>query len=96
MEFEPIQVQESKGVVIKNASLRLTDMDTPDNQLVFVITKKPSYGKISGPIRMQCVRGTSRRCAGVILAFPYQQHPVPLVNSLKRADPGSELPKTTN
>lgn len=45
MEVEPVKVQESTGVVITNSSLSMKDLDTPDNQLVFVVTKKPTYGK---------------------------------------------------
>ncbi|XP_061439271.1 extracellular matrix organizing protein FRAS1 isoform X3 [Rhineura floridana] len=44
MEVEPIKVQESKGVVIRNSSFRMKDLDTPDHQLVFVVTKKPTRG----------------------------------------------------
>ncbi|XP_053260348.1 extracellular matrix organizing protein FRAS1 [Podarcis raffonei] len=44
MEVEPVKVQESTGVVITNSSLSMKDLDTPDNQLVFVVTKKPTYG----------------------------------------------------
>ncbi|XP_066488376.1 extracellular matrix organizing protein FRAS1 [Tiliqua scincoides] len=44
MELEPIKVQESKSVVIRNSSLRMRDLDTPDNQLVFVVIKKPTHG----------------------------------------------------
>lgn len=45
MELESIKVQQSKGVVIRNSSLRMKDLDTPDNQLVFVVIKKPTHGK---------------------------------------------------
>ncbi|XP_053108034.1 extracellular matrix organizing protein FRAS1 isoform X2 [Hemicordylus capensis] len=44
MELELIKVQESQGVVIRNSSLRMKDLDTSDNHLVFVVTKKPSQG----------------------------------------------------
>ncbi|KAJ6657516.1 hypothetical protein lerEdw1_002451 [Lerista edwardsae] len=44
MELESIKVQESKRVVIRNSSLRLKDLDTPDDQLVFVVIKKPTHG----------------------------------------------------
>ncbi|XP_044284420.1 extracellular matrix organizing protein FRAS1 [Varanus komodoensis] len=44
MQLEPIQVQGSRGAVIRNSSLRVKDLDTPDNQLVFVVTKKPTSG----------------------------------------------------
>ncbi|XP_042325028.1 extracellular matrix organizing protein FRAS1 [Sceloporus undulatus] len=44
MQLEPIKVQENKGTVIRNSSLMVKDLDTPDNQLVFMITKKPSHG----------------------------------------------------
>ncbi|XP_007496032.2 extracellular matrix organizing protein FRAS1 isoform X2 [Monodelphis domestica] len=44
MNIQPIRVQERTGVVIRNTSLSLQDLDTPDNELVFVLTKKPDHG----------------------------------------------------
>lgn len=46
MVLEPVRVRESLGVVISNTSLSLQDLDTPDNELVFVVTQKPRHGKI--------------------------------------------------
>ncbi|KAL2092359.1 hypothetical protein ACEWY4_012157 [Coilia grayii] len=41
-----IQVEENSGVVITNSSLNVLDLDTPENEIVLTITKKPSYGKL--------------------------------------------------
>ncbi|XP_073717143.1 extracellular matrix organizing protein FRAS1 [Misgurnus anguillicaudatus] len=41
-----IQVEENSGVVITNSSLNVLDQDTPENELVLTIIKKPSYGKL--------------------------------------------------
>ncbi|XP_065453534.1 extracellular matrix organizing protein FRAS1 isoform X1 [Chrysemys picta bellii] len=46
MTLVPVRVHGSAGVVISNTSLSLQDLDTPDEQLVFVITKKPDYGHL--------------------------------------------------
>lgn len=45
MTLVPVRVHGSSGVVISNTSLSLQDLDTPDEQLVFVVTKKPDHGK---------------------------------------------------
>uniref|UniRef100_A0A672MQB1 Extracellular matrix protein FRAS1-like n=1 Tax=Sinocyclocheilus grahami TaxID=75366 RepID=A0A672MQB1_SINGR len=41
-----IQVEENSGVVITNSSLNVLDQDTPENELLFALIKKPSYGKL--------------------------------------------------
>ncbi|XP_058403319.1 extracellular matrix organizing protein FRAS1 isoform X7 [Diceros bicornis minor] len=46
MTLQPLRVQLSSGVVISNASLSLRDLDTPDNELIFVLTKKPDHGHL--------------------------------------------------
>uniref|UniRef100_A0A8C0T909 Extracellular matrix organizing protein FRAS1 n=1 Tax=Canis lupus familiaris TaxID=9615 RepID=A0A8C0T909_CANLF len=46
MTLQPLGVQLSSGVVISNSSLSLQDLDTPDNELVFVLTKKPDHGHL--------------------------------------------------
>ena len=39
-----VHVEENSGVVITNSSFHVLDHDTPDNEIVITITKKPSYG----------------------------------------------------
>ncbi|KAM4854655.1 extracellular matrix organizing protein FRAS1 [Thomomys bottae] len=46
MNLRPLGVQLSSGVVISNSSLSLQDLDTPDNELIFVLTKKPDHGHL--------------------------------------------------
>ncbi|XP_070250414.1 extracellular matrix organizing protein FRAS1 [Myotis yumanensis] len=46
MTLQPLRVQLSSGVVISNFSLSLQDLDTPDNELIFVLTKKPDHGHL--------------------------------------------------
>nr|XP_014352206.1 PREDICTED: extracellular matrix protein FRAS1-like [Latimeria chalumnae] len=41
-----VRVQDGSGVVIRNESLSLRDLDTPENELVFMVTKKPEHGKL--------------------------------------------------
>ncbi|XP_023676521.2 extracellular matrix organizing protein FRAS1 isoform X1 [Paramormyrops kingsleyae] len=41
-----IQVDESSGVVITNSSLMVLGRDLPGNEVIFTVTKKPSYGKL--------------------------------------------------
>ncbi|XP_077417485.1 extracellular matrix organizing protein FRAS1 isoform X1 [Vanacampus margaritifer] len=41
-----IHVEENSGVVITNASLSVLDQDTPENEIVFTVVRKPSYGKL--------------------------------------------------
>lgn len=45
MTVRPLGVKLSLAVVISNSSLSLRDLDTPDNELVFVLTKKPDHGR---------------------------------------------------
>uniref|UniRef100_A0ACB8E9A0 Extracellular matrix protein fras1 n=1 Tax=Sphaerodactylus townsendi TaxID=933632 RepID=A0ACB8E9A0_9SAUR len=44
LQLELVKVQDGDRVVITNSSLRMKDLDTPDTQLVFAITKKPTHG----------------------------------------------------
>nr|XP_010967704.1 extracellular matrix organizing protein FRAS1 [Camelus bactrianus] len=46
MTLRPLGVQLSSGVVISNSSLSVQDLDTPDNELIFVLTKKPGHGHL--------------------------------------------------
>ncbi|XP_057358347.1 extracellular matrix organizing protein FRAS1 isoform X1 [Manis pentadactyla] len=46
MTLRPLGVQLGSGVVISNSSLTLQDLDTPDNELTFVLTKKPDHGHL--------------------------------------------------
>ncbi|KAM7019160.1 LOW QUALITY PROTEIN: extracellular matrix organizing protein FRAS1 [Tautogolabrus adspersus] len=41
-----VHVEENSGVVITNSSLSVTDRDTPENEILFTIIRKPSYGKL--------------------------------------------------
>ncbi|TMS03411.1 Extracellular matrix protein FRAS1 [Larimichthys crocea] len=41
-----IHVEENSGVVITNSSLSVLDQDTPENEILFTIIRKPSYGKL--------------------------------------------------
>ncbi|KAF7657666.1 hypothetical protein LDENG_00023860 [Lucifuga dentata] len=41
-----IHVEENSGVVITNSSLSVRDQDTPENEILFTIIRKPSYGKL--------------------------------------------------
>lgn len=45
MTLRPLGVQLGSGVVISNSSLTLQDLDTPDNELTLVLTKKPDHGR---------------------------------------------------
>ncbi|KAM9823010.1 extracellular matrix organizing protein FRAS1 [Syngnathus typhle] len=40
-----IHVEENSGVVVTNASLSVLDRDTPENEILFTVVRKPSYGK---------------------------------------------------
>ncbi|XP_069482442.1 extracellular matrix organizing protein FRAS1 [Ambystoma mexicanum] len=46
ISVQPIRVQDSSGVVIQNTSVSVQDLDTPENELVFVVTKKPNHGHL--------------------------------------------------
>ncbi|KAL4623271.1 extracellular matrix protein FRAS1, partial [Arapaima gigas] len=41
-----IHVEENSGVVITNSSLSVLDPDTPKNDIIFTVLKKPTYGKL--------------------------------------------------
>lgn len=40
-----IHVEENSGVVITNSSLRVLGHDTPDNEIILTVVRKPSYGE---------------------------------------------------
>lgn len=40
-----IHVEENSGVVITNSSLRVLDYDAPENEIIFTVIRKPSYGE---------------------------------------------------
>ncbi|ETE61256.1 Extracellular matrix protein FRAS1, partial [Ophiophagus hannah] len=44
VKVSPVSVRENTGVVIRNSSLRLRDLDTSNDLLVFTITKAPVHG----------------------------------------------------
>ncbi|XP_054995058.1 extracellular matrix organizing protein FRAS1 [Sorex araneus] len=46
MTLRPLRVQLSSGEVISNSSLGLRDLDTPDNELIFVLTNTPHHGHV--------------------------------------------------
>ncbi|GAB1289869.1 Extracellular matrix organizing protein FRAS1 [Apodemus speciosus] len=46
MTLRPLGVRLSSGAVISNSSLSLQDLDTPDNELIFVLMKKPDHGHL--------------------------------------------------
>lgn len=52
MTLRPLRVQLSSGVVISNSSLSLQDLDTSDNELIFVLTKKPDHGRTQCYIKL--------------------------------------------
>uniref|UniRef100_A0AAV2MQE8 Uncharacterized protein n=1 Tax=Knipowitschia caucasica TaxID=637954 RepID=A0AAV2MQE8_KNICA len=41
-----IHVEENSGVVITNSSLNVFDRDTPENEILFTVIRRPSYGKL--------------------------------------------------
>ncbi|XP_072289092.1 extracellular matrix organizing protein FRAS1, partial [Eucyclogobius newberryi] len=41
-----VHVEENSGVVITNSSLHVFDRDTPENEILFTVIRKPSYGKL--------------------------------------------------
>lgn len=43
-----IHVEENSGVVITNSSLRVLDYDTPENEIILTVIRKPSYGENVG------------------------------------------------
>ncbi|XP_075060088.1 extracellular matrix organizing protein FRAS1 [Mixophyes fleayi] len=42
----PVSVQDNAGVVIRNSCLSVQDIDTPDNELIFTVTKTPLHGHL--------------------------------------------------
>ncbi|XP_053559271.1 LOW QUALITY PROTEIN: extracellular matrix organizing protein FRAS1 [Bombina bombina] len=42
----PLRVQDNAGAVIRNTCLSVQDMDTPDNELLFTVMKKPAHGNL--------------------------------------------------
>ncbi|XP_077332215.1 extracellular matrix organizing protein FRAS1 [Lithobates pipiens] len=42
----PVSVQDNAGAVIRNTCLSVQDIDTPDNELIFHVTKTPLYGNL--------------------------------------------------
>ncbi|XP_030272850.1 extracellular matrix organizing protein FRAS1 isoform X1 [Sparus aurata] len=46
LSVSSIHVEENSGVVITNSSLSVLDHDTPENEILFTIIRKPSYGKL--------------------------------------------------
>lgn len=40
-----IHVEENSGVVITNSSLRVLGHDTPENEIILTVIRKPSYGE---------------------------------------------------
>lgn len=60
MSVSSIHVEENSGVVVTNASLSVLDQDTPENEIVFTVVRKPSYGR-------HCNTPGGGRCDGVVL-----------------------------
>lgn len=54
MTLRPLGVRLSSGVAISNSSLSLQDLDTPDNELIFVLMKKPDHGKTQTRVESCC------------------------------------------
>ncbi|KAM9330542.1 extracellular matrix organizing protein FRAS1 [Gastrophryne carolinensis] len=42
----PLSVQDNAGAVITNTCLSVQDIDTPDNELIFIVTKSPLHGNL--------------------------------------------------
>lgn len=55
MTLWPLRVRLSSGVVISNSSLSLQDLDTPDNELIFVLMKRPDHGKTQATVEDDCL-----------------------------------------
>ncbi|XP_045392852.1 extracellular matrix organizing protein FRAS1 isoform X1 [Lemur catta] len=85
--LRPLRVQLRRGVVIGAASLSLQDLDTPDDELVFVLTKIPDHGDL---IRRQSASEPLEN--GTVLAqgssFTYQDVLAGLVG-YRPGDPGA-------
>lgn len=48
-----IHMEENSGVVITNSSLRVLDYDTPENEIILTVIRKPSYGENAGREKWQ-------------------------------------------
>ncbi|XP_071971616.1 extracellular matrix organizing protein FRAS1 [Engystomops pustulosus] len=46
MFLTPVSVHDNAGAVIRNTSLGVQDIDTPDNELIFIVTKTPVIGHL--------------------------------------------------
>ncbi|MEE6460302.1 hypothetical protein FKM82_000916 [Ascaphus truei] len=42
----PLRVHDNAGAVIRNTCLSVQDIDTPDNELIFIVTKAPVHGQL--------------------------------------------------
>ncbi|XP_062964839.1 extracellular matrix organizing protein FRAS1 isoform X1 [Cynocephalus volans] len=86
MTLQPLRVQLRAGVVMNNSSLSLQDLDTPDNELIFVLTKKPDHGHL-----LQRLTASEPLENGTILvqgsSFTYQDVLASLVGYMP-GDPG--------
>ncbi|XP_060043899.1 extracellular matrix organizing protein FRAS1 isoform X2 [Erinaceus europaeus] len=46
LTLRPLRVQQLSGVVLSNSTLSLQDLDTPDHELIFLLTRKPYHGHL--------------------------------------------------
>uniref|UniRef100_A0A6I8NJC9 Fraser extracellular matrix complex subunit 1 n=1 Tax=Ornithorhynchus anatinus TaxID=9258 RepID=A0A6I8NJC9_ORNAN len=46
LTLQPVQVWASSGALIQNTSIGLRDLDTPDDQLIFVLIREPEHGRL--------------------------------------------------
>ncbi|KAG9480616.1 hypothetical protein GDO78_012204, partial [Eleutherodactylus coqui] len=53
----PVSVNDNAGAVIRNTCLSVQDIDTPDNELIFIVTKTPLQGS-AATITDQHLKGT--------------------------------------
>uniref|UniRef100_A0A4W3I1G5 Fraser extracellular matrix complex subunit 1 n=1 Tax=Callorhinchus milii TaxID=7868 RepID=A0A4W3I1G5_CALMI len=89
MTVQTVHVKEGAGVVITNTSLSLQDLDTPENELVFRVTKKPNHGKLrrrqfySEPLENGRVltQGSSFTYQDVLDALIVYTHDGPIIQS---------------
>ncbi len=51
---------EGEGVVVSNVSLFVSDLDTPDEDLIFTITQYPSFGNLRRRDHLESVMHTGR------------------------------------
>nr|XP_056711523.1 LOW QUALITY PROTEIN: extracellular matrix organizing protein FRAS1 [Euleptes europaea] len=70
LQLELVKVQDGNRVVITNSSLRVKDLDTPDTQVVFAITKKPTHGLLLKRSRLDPVENGQALSEGS--TFTYQ------------------------